>query len=78
MQEAGKAAGAVSGEKKALELVVGQAVEAAEAAGAAVYGEEGAALGRAAGEAAAKEIAARLGRELGEKAGEGRIRDRNN
>ena len=50
-----------------------QALEAAEKAGAAVYGEEGAACGKTAGEAAARDIAARLGRDLGELAGEVRF-----
>ena len=47
-----------------------QAIEAAEKAGAAICGEEGAACGKAAGEAAARDIAARLGRDLGQLAGE--------
>ena len=51
-------------------LLLLQALEAAEKAGAAVYGEEGAACGKTAGEAAARDIAARLGRDLGELAGE--------
>ena len=47
-----------------------QAIEAAEKAGAAICGEEGAACGKTAGEAAARDIAARLGRDLGAVAGE--------
>jgi len=65
----GKEAGAAAGEKVALEAVMIQAIEAAEKAGQAIFGEEGAACGKAAGEAAAKEIASRLGKELGEAAG---------
>ena len=68
--EAGKAAGALAGEKVALEAVMQKAIEAATEAGQAEFGEIGAKVGKEAGEAAAKEIAIQLGRLLGGEAGE--------
>jgi len=67
--DSGKEAGGMAGIEVALKAVMAQAIDAAEKAGSAICGEEGAICGRAAGEIAAREIAERLGKQMGQEAG---------